>query len=142
MSDEKYIQQKARTLPIGECYITRDWEEARIANVLVTRVRPSGNLVLGRFLVDTYCLGVKDVSYDANITPERLQSVLDSCERKGQPLEEITYNEVLNLIYGAIVYAEEADIPPHKDFAITKYILEEDTEDIPLIEYTYGKKSA
>ena len=50
-----------------------------------------------------------------------------------------SYNEVHNLIYGALEYASEAGIPPHKDFAITKYMLEEDTDDIPLIEYSYGK---
>ncbi len=51
----------------------------------------------------------------------------------------ITYDEAHNIIYGAIAYAEELGINPDKSFAITQYLLEEDTEDMPLIEYEFGK---
>lgn len=27
LSPELYIRQKARTLPIGDCYITSDWQK-------------------------------------------------------------------------------------------------------------------
>lgn len=43
-----------------------------------------------------------------------------------------------NWIYGAIAWANEAGISPHKSFSVTQYMLEEDTEDIPLIEYEFG----
>jgi hypothetical protein len=45
---------------------------------------------------------------------------------------------VHNWIYGAIAWANEAGISPHKSFSVTQYMLEEDTEDIPLIEYEFG----
>lgn len=37
------------------------------------------------------------------------------------------------------MFAEEFGIKPDKSFALTQYILEEDTEEIPLIEYKYGR---
>ena len=42
-------------------------------------------------------------------------------------------------MYGAIAWAEEAGIEPDKSFAVTKYMLEEDTDNIPLIEYEFGR---
>ena len=52
---------------------------------------------------------------------------------------QVSYNEAHNLIFGAIAFAEEAGIKPSPEFALTQYLLEEDTEDVPLIEYEFGK---
>ena len=53
-------------------------------------------------------------------------------------LEECSYEEAHNIIYGAIEYAAEQGRKQHSSFMITKYMLEEDTDDIPLIEYEFG----
>ena len=53
-------------------------------------------------------------------------------------LEECSYEEAHNIIYGAIEHAAEQGRKPHNSFMITKYMLEEDTDDIPLIEYEFG----
>ena len=42
-------------------------------------------------------------------------------------------------MYGAIAWAEEAGIEPDKSFAVMKYMLEEDTDNIPLLEYEFGR---
>lgn len=133
------MREKARTLPIGKCYIAPpEWLEAGMANVVVTRVRPSGNLVMASFLVDTFCLGVKDAGYNENITPDDFNNYLAKY-KKAMGLEEISYNEAHNLIYGAIAFAEEGGIRPSKNFDPAGYILAEDTDDIPLIEFDFGK---
>ncbi len=139
LSPYKFMREKARTLPIGKCYIAPpDWQEAGMAHVIVTRVRPSGNLVTASFLVDTFCLGVKDAGYHENITPSDFEGYLNNY-RKGMGLEEISYNEAHNIIYGAMAFAEDGGIEPSKEFYPAGYVLEEDTDDIPLIEYDFGK---
>lgn len=139
LSPYRFMREKARTLPIGKCYIAPpDWQESGMAHVIVTRVRPSGNLVMASFLVDTFCLGVKDAGYHENTTPYDFEEYLDNY-RNGMGLEEISYNEAHNIIYGAMAFAEEGGIEPAKEFDPAGYILEEDTDDIPLIEYDFGK---
>lgn len=139
LSPYRFMREKARTLPIGKCYIAPpDWQEEGMAHVIVTRVRPSGNLVMAAFLVDTFCLGVKDVGYHENMSPSDFEGYLNNYKR-GIGLEEISYNEVHNIIYGAMAFAEEGGIKPVKEFDPAGYILEEDTDDIPLIEYDFGK---
>ena len=61
------------------------------------------------------------------------------CLSKTNKLEECSYEEAHNIVYGAVDFAEEIDIAPDDSFKLTKYILEEDTEDVPLIEYEFGK---
>lgn len=54
-------------------------------------------------------------------------------------MKETDYVTVHNLIYGAIEFAEEAGCSPDKSFNITRYILSPDTEDIPLVQFDFGK---
>ncbi|MDE5880322.1 MAG: DUF1186 family protein [Muribaculaceae bacterium] len=138
MSPERFMREKARTLPIGKCYITPDWETNGLAQVIVSRIRPNGNIAGVMFLVDTFCLGVKDAKINVNMEPDDFEDLIHGLQ-EDLGLEEISYNEAHNLIYGAISFAEEGGINPAKEFHIGQYILEEDTEDIPLIEYDYGK---
>lgn len=138
MTPQRYIRERARKLPIDKCFINSDWQESGLAQILVIRNRPDGNYVFGVYLVDVFCLGLKDSFCNNDASSEKLQEVM--LYTFGiRPREEISYNEAHNIIYGAIAFAEEAGIPPIKDFDLTQYVLEEDTEDIPLIEYEFGK---
>ena len=104
-------------------------------HVIVTRRHTSGKLTIGFYLVDLYCTGVKDTYYRFGMEAYELEELIANNDM----FETCTYDEAHNLIYGAIAFAEEAGIAPHKDFALTQYILEEDDEHIPLIEYEYGR---
>lgn len=138
MSPVKFMKEKARQLPLEKCYINENWQEDGLSEVIITRRRKDGDLSVGCFLVDTFCLGVKDAFYRHKFTDDDLKDLLRKLEAKFS-MKEISYEEAHNLILGAVEFAEEAGIEPHKDFEITSNILEEDNDDIPLIEYEYGK---
>lgn len=77
LSPERFMREKARSLPIGKCYITPDWKEDGEAQIIITRQRSNGNLVMGAFLVDTFCLGVKDAGYNEDIPVSVFEEHLD-----------------------------------------------------------------
>lgn len=54
-------------------------------------------------------------------------------------VERVSYEEAHNRIYGSIAFAEDAGIEPCRRFDIAQSVLEEDTDDVPLIEYEYGR---
>ncbi len=137
LSPENYIRQKARTLPIKVCYVNDDFESCGLGNFVIVREHTGGNVTMGIYLVDKLCLGVKNTSYKFRISPVEYDDILFNMNQNG--FVEISYNEAHNWIYGALEFAGEAGIKPHKDFALTRYLLEEDTENVPLIEYEYGK---
>lgn len=138
MSPERYVKEAARKLPLGKCYITPEWKENGLCHIVVSRVKPGGNIVAGAYLVDTFCLGVKDSFYYTDMTPDEFEGLLYKF-RSSFGLESISYEEAHNIIYGAIGFAEDGGIAPDRGFAVTQYILEEDTDDVPLIEYEFGK---
>src|SRR5688500_818301 len=126
LSPKKYIETKARSLPLYKCLVNKDWEESKMADVIVMRRHNNGHITAGIYLVDLLCLGIKDTFYFFNEPEQELE------DRYGQNFYEvfveIDYSLAHNIIYAGHDFAMEYDIPPHREFAITKFILEDDTD--------------
>ncbi len=135
LSPKKYIQTKARSLPIYKCLINKDWEESQIASINVLRKHVNGRVTAGMFLIDLLCLGVKDTFYFFNVDEAE---VLERYEGFMHEFTEIDYNLAHNIVYAGHDFAREFNIEPHPEFEISKYILEEDNDEIPLIDIAVG----
>jgi len=135
LSPEQYMKQRARSLEIGACYVSDDMTECGEGHVIVTRRHTGGRISAAIYLVDTYCLGVKDSFFRLRLEEDELEDMLS----QEPSIRECSYEEAHNWVYGAIAWAEEAGIEPDKSFAVTKYMLKEDTDDVPLIEYEFGR---
>lgn len=136
LSPEQYIRQKARTLEIGKCFVSDDLEKMGEGHVIVSRIHTGGRISVAVYLIDIWCVGVKDTFYKLRMEDYEFEEMIGSYSLG---LHECSYNEAHNWIYGAIAFAEEAGIEPDKSFNLTQYMLEEDDDNIPLIEYKYGK---
>lgn len=139
LSPKKYIKLKARTLPLGKCYVNENWKECGMANIIVTRKHPDGCLTFGFFLVDIWALGTKDCFANIHYRQSTFEEQFLEAAKGDETFVEIPYVLAHNIIYGANAFAEECGFKLHEDFKITQHILMEDTEDIPLIELEFGK---
>jgi hypothetical protein len=135
LSPRKYVQTRARSLPVCKCMVNKDWEEKQIAHVSVMRRHGNGNVTIGLYTVDLLCLGVKDTVFFFN-TPE--DEFMEQFSFELSDFREIDYNLAHNIIYAGHDFAMEFDIHPHRDFEITRFILEEDNSSIPIIEVPVG----
>ena len=56
------IIRRARTFPILECWISADWQKdgLGLVEILVARQQPDENICFGMYLVDKFCLGLKN----------------------------------------------------------------------------------
>ena len=133
LSPEKNIKQNARKLPIAECYINDDWRESDLANIIVVREHKSENITAGFYIADLACKGVKNSFYKFNISRLKLDEHIAS-----NNFIECEYKLAHNIIYESLAYAEDYGFVPHKDFEVSKYILEEDDEKIAKIEIHVG----
>jgi hypothetical protein len=105
-----------------------------MASIIVMRKHVNHHVTAGFYLVDMLALGIKDTHFQFNIPEWELQERV-----KETHTEEIPYVLAHNIIYGAEAFASEHGLQPHKDFKITQYILEEDTDDIELIDIEFGE---
>ncbi len=138
LSPEKYIKTKGRNLPIHECLILDGWQERGLAQIFVARKMPSGNICLGIYLVDHFCLGLKDTAYQFNLTLSEYEDLKGDFGRNN--MGECSYDLVHNLIFDAIEFAAEYKFKAHKDFRISQYLLEDDeTAEVEMIDIEMGK---
>lgn len=138
VSPKNYIITKGRTLPIINCYITIDWKEMGIATVCIVRQMPSGKLLIGSYVVDIYCLGVKDTLFFFGIEPDNIYEEVLNRAYGGDNFEEIDANLAQNIVWGALEYAEDLGFNPHRDFDVTEYLLDP-ADKIEYIEVEFGK---
>lgn len=137
LSPEAYLRTKVRKLLIDKCYINPNWKESGMASIIICRKHKNGNFTVGIYLVDLYALGTKDTLFKFNISQSLLDEVLDRAS--SEQLMETDYVLVHNIIYGANAFADDNGYKISKDFALTQFILEEDTEDIDLMEIEFGR---
>ena len=118
---------QARKYPIYECLINSGWEEHGLADILLSRKQPDGKMVLGRYLVDRYCLGLKRTYCEANLLPseyEEIKARWISKYESEKDVVECPVPLVHEIIYGAIDYASGLGFKPDKGFELSKYILD------------------
>jgi hypothetical protein len=133
-SPENYIKTQARNLPIAECLISEKWKDSGICNILIARRHKNGNSTLGVYLLDLYCLGLKNCTYHFNVPPYEYDFIKSNIGN----YDECDYALAHNIIYGGIAFAEDYGFKPDDDFKITQFILEEDDERVELIEVEFG----
>ncbi len=134
------ILERARGLAIDKCYITiPNWKEEGFTTVIVTRRHKQGTYTLGIYMLDTWCRGLINTTGGFSMSEEDKNEAVDMQDMMGT-MQEITYNEAHNLIYAALEWGEECGLKPHEEWWYTQYILEEDDDRVPLIDYEMGLK--
>jgi hypothetical protein len=104
----------ARDYPIYGCWIMEGWQNMGITPVIVARLQDNDRILFGNYMVDFYCLGIKDVYTRANYARERFENALpELCNGTPVPCSVELAHE---LIYGALEYAKELGFDPHPDF--------------------------
>jgi hypothetical protein len=139
MSPKKYIVQKVRNFPFHEALVQESYYgEEGIATVLLSRKEPSGKITLAIFLVDTFCLGIKNASYKCHLYQEEYEELKEQAfGGYGYRKEDLVF--VHNLIYGALDFAEDIGFKPHSDFAVAEYVLDPERVDEGINEIEFGK---
>lgn len=131
LSPERYIRTRVRQLPIYKCYKNFKSDDTNSMLLTVSRLHPQGNITFGMYLLDRWCLGIKEAFWMFNVDKSELKKRLSYFDSGvSEDSVEISYVEAHNWVYGALNWAEEAGIKPHKEFDLAQYLLEPDDENV------------
>ncbi|MCD6506617.1 hypothetical protein J7M22_08330 [Candidatus Poribacteria bacterium] len=128
----------AREYPIHECLINSSWREQGIASILLSRRQLDGRIVFGLYLVDIFCLGLKDTFCNADVSLLTYEREVKPRAYSADEPVECPIPLAHSIIYGGIEYAERLGFKPHRDFKLSKHILEE-PDKIERVEVEFGK---
>jgi hypothetical protein len=135
--------EKGELLPIAQCLVDLNFANALLRNetseagglglVMVTRSKGYNRFVATSYLIDYWCLGVKDAIPPRNCNDSQYKNLVEHCYSQfGQEYEEISLEQAQALVWGAIAYAKKLGFEPHRDFEQSKAHLGESTSEIGL----------
>jgi transcriptional regulator with XRE-family HTH domain len=105
-----------------------------LSEVLVVR-RESHRYEVSAFLVDYWCLGVKNALFK-KCDERKYELMLEKVEKTfGESFKEISIEQAQAIIFGSIDYAATLGFQPHTDFAKSKASLGARLENLQSIEF-------
>lgn len=111
---------RAASAPILDCCTTPALWDKGMSNVLISRQLTSSKVAFAMFLVDIYCLGVKDVFGQICSHGEYRQMYRQFAEKNEiVPLQSA---DARKLVEGAVDYAASIGLRPHRDYQKFKNI--------------------
>lgn len=133
-----YRMGRCAAAPVLHSCVTDSLWIQGMGNVLFSRELPSGEVALAMFLVDAYCLGVKD-AWGKIVSREEYN--LGIYKRLGErdTLVDLTPEAARKLVEGAVAYARDLGFEPHSDYQAAQQIFGTLSTDGCTEEFTYGK---
>lgn len=126
------------TWPIYECMVPTELWERGIGQIIVARKNNQGDMAVGIYLVDTFCLGIKNC-FLRFVSCYEYQNMLEQIIELCGEMQVVESSYACTLIYKAVNYAKELGFEPHQDFTKVSKLL----HNIPINEtlnFVFGKE--
>lgn len=120
----QHSDELCRKCPVEYCYTIKNWIEIGEAPILVARVLPTNNYVVGVYLIDLLCLGVKDVFMKMNMSRNEFDKMAQGIGSSGDGLVQLSYEHARSIILGGLEYAARFGFAPHRDWEQAKALVE------------------
>ncbi|ODS32967.1 MAG: hypothetical protein SCARUB_01906 [Candidatus Scalindua rubra] len=128
VKSDKSIIKNARVLLVHEYLINPQWKEEGMASILISRKQTDGKQAFGTYMVDIFCLGLKNTFCNANMTLDEYENNFKEKIYRLTSYIECDIDLAHQIIYGAIDFARELGFEPQRDFKLSRYLLEEPSE--------------
>jgi len=106
--------------PIPESLVPANLFEQGIGNLAFSRSLPDGRIALSVFLLDVFCLGVKDAFFAIVTRAEYAKRRSNWLPRESlRPMDPACFRK---LVEGGVAYAQALGLNPHEDYAVARQI--------------------
>jgi len=109
----------AAQAPLHEALVPTGLFEKGMGNLVFSRALPNGRIAMAAFLLDTYCLGVKN-AFAAIV--DRVEYGRKLSLRSGERLRPVEAPCLRKLVEGGVAYALDLGFSPHPDYALASQI--------------------
>ena len=123
--------------PVYECLVPEELFQMGIGSVVFSRELPGGEIAVVVFLLDVFCLGVKNTL--VKVVPEdEYQSMLEQISQH-ETLASIDPACARKLVEAAEAYAADLGFRPHPDYLVGRMIFGDVDPDACPMSFTFGK---
>ena len=127
----------ARNSPINRCFVRKSIFSEGIGTAIVSREMPNGHLGVGVYLLDVWCLGVKNTYFSILSENEFLDRIKQI--EINEHLETLHPSCARKIIEQCVKYSDKLGFKPHKDYKISRQLLMDLDPNLCPNQYTFGK---
>jgi len=135
------IIRRAREFPLYECWINANWQtdDLGLVQIVLARQQPDGDICFATYLVDKFCLGLKNTFARAGFSRARYHDEVPGKMFREMKAIQCPVELAHQMIYASIDYAAQFGFTPEKDYALTQYLLAPRGELDEPYDLTFGK---
>lgn len=129
----------ATKFPVLHCRVADTLETTGIGAVVFSRISPSGHVAVAVFLVDSYCLGIKDAFAHILNSRGEYESKFGREMQLKSPGRNVAPSEAKKLLEDAAAYARNLGFAPSPEFRTAMALFGDIDSSECDIEFEFGK---
>jgi hypothetical protein len=128
---------RAAQAPIQHCFLTEAVFEFGIGTLVLARGATPHHLALSSFLIDVFCLGIKDVMFES-VESEVFEMCIDATAA-GSPLVSVDPSYARKLLRDLAAWSQSIGFTPHRDFAAVERVFGDVNADASDAGFRFGR---
>ena len=128
---------RAAQAPIQHCLLTESVFEIGMGTLVLARGATHHHLAVSSFLIDVFCLGIKDVMF-RRLEADVFELYMDATDA-GSPLVSVDPSYARKLLRDLAAWSQSIGFAPHRDFTDVERIFGDVTADASEASFRFGR---
>jgi hypothetical protein len=123
--------------PIQHCFLTESLFEIGMGTLVLARGVTRRHLALSSFLIDVFCLGIKDVMFES-VESEVFEMYMEASDA-GSPMVSVDPSYARKLLRDLAAWSQSIGFAPHRDFTAVEPIFGDVSADASETVFRFGR---
>jgi hypothetical protein len=128
---------RAADAPIQHCFLTESVFEIGMGTLVLARGATPHHLALSSFLIDVFCLGIKDVMFEL-VEREAFEMYMAATDA-GSPIVSVDPSYARKLLRDLSAWSKSIGFAPHRDFAAVERMFGKVSADASDAVFRFGR---
>ena len=128
---------RAAHAPIQHCFLTESVFDVGMGTLVLARGATPHHIALCSFLIDVFCLGIKDVMFES-VESEVFEMYMDATDA-GSPMVSVDPSYARKLMRDLAAWSQSIGFAPHRDFAAVERIFGDTSTDASDAVFRFGR---
>ncbi len=128
---------RAAHAPVQHCFLTESVFDIGMGTLVLARGATRHHVALSSFLIDVFCLGIKDVMFES-VESEVFEMYLDATDA-GSPMISVDPSYARKLLRELAVWSQSIGFAPHRDFVEVERIFGDVSADASDAVFRFGR---
>ncbi len=128
---------RAAHAPIQHCFLTESVFDSGMGTLILARGATPHHIALSSFLIDVFCLGIKDVMFES-VESEVFEMYMDATDAMS-PVVSVDPGYARKLLRDLAAWSQSIGFAPHRDFTAVERMFGDVSADASEAVFRFGR---